>query len=293
MTVALITGCSRGIGLATAVYLARKGFDVYASVRDLSDSEELREAIQAEGLPIRVLELDVTDEQSAQAAVTNVLDEAGHIDVLVNNAGFGRLGPIEFIDDDVIRKVLETNLIGSIRLIRLVLPGMRARRSGTIVNMSSVNGVITLPLGGPYFISKHALEAASEMLAFEVNGFGIRVAIIEPGAFATQMLHEGAAGIAPESGNPYEAMERRSSALIGAGIQNAGDPYVVAEVVHHAITTNEPWLRYLVGDDATMMVGARERISDEDWVALGGAPTDEQFFAGFQALMAPQVPAGR
>lgn len=284
----LITGASRGLGLACALHFARNGYEVFGSVQQIGKSDTLRTAAEAEDLPITIVELDVTDPDSIDRAMSEVLASGNGLDVLVNNAGIGNLGTIESITDDVLQRVLDTNLFGSLRMVRAVLPSMRERRSGVIVNMSSVNGRLALPVGGPYFISKHALEVASEMLAVEVRSFGIRVAIVEPGAFATEILHDGVRSAAPEAGSPYETVRRRSTTMISQGIANAGDPLAVAEAVLDAVTTNAPKLRYLVGDDARMLVNARSRVSDEEWVALGGVVSDEEYFAEMGALFAPE-----
>jgi NAD(P)-dependent dehydrogenase (short-subunit alcohol dehydrogenase family) len=285
MPTVLITGAGRGIGLVTALHMARNGYDVFAGVHMLSQAGAL-EAAAAEGLPIRVLEMDVTDPASVDRAVGEVL-AAGDLDVLVNNAGIGNLGTVESITDDVLGRVLDVNLFGTLRAVRAVLPAMRARRSGAIVTMSSVNGRIALPVGGPYFISKHALEAATEMLAVEVRGFGIRVALVEPGAFATEILQDGLDSASPQPGSPYETVQRRSAAMVAQGIARAGDPIEVAQAVLDAVTTDEPKLRHLVGDDARMLLDARSRASDEEWVELGGVAGDEEYFARMMALLAP------
>ena len=281
----LITGAGRGIGLVTALHMARNGYDVFAGVHMLAQAGAL-EAAAAEGLPIRVLEMDVTDPASVDRAVGETL-AVGDLDVLVNNAGIGNLGTVESITDDVLGRVLDVNLFGTLRAIRAVLPAMRARRSGAIVTMSSVNGRIALPVGGPYFISKHALEAATEMLAVEVRGFGIRVALVEPGAFATEILQDGLDSASPQPGSPYETVQRRSAAMVAQGIARAGDPIEVAQAVLDAVTTDEPKLRHLVGDDARMLLDARSRASDEEWVELGGVAGDEEYFGRMMALLAP------
>jgi NAD(P)-dependent dehydrogenase (short-subunit alcohol dehydrogenase family) len=287
MTSVLITGAGRGLGLATALLFARRGWSVHAGVPFVDPGDELHAALAAEDLPVRVVPMDVTDPASVDAAVAGVLAADGAVDVLVNNAGIGTLGTVEGSGDDALRPVLEVNLLGALRVVRAVLPSMRARRSGTVVTMSSVNGRIALPVGGPYFISKHALEAASEMLAVEVNGFGIRVAIVEPGAFATRILRDGVESATPADGSPYATVERRSAAMVAQGIARAGDPAEVAAAVLHAVTTDAPRLRYLVGGDAVGLLAARARVTDEQWVAFGGLGTDEEYYAAMAALFAP------
>ena len=192
MTTALITGTSSGIGLATTLCLARAGQRVYATMRNLDKSTALREAAAAEALPIEILRLDVTDRDSIEATVATVLEREGALDVLVNNAGVGGATPLEEVPEAEHRAMFEANYWGPILLIAAVLPGMRERRSGTIVNVTSVTGRFAIPGQIPYAASKHALEAASEALAHEVREHGIRVAIIEPGVFATQIWENSA-----------------------------------------------------------------------------------------------------
>ena len=180
--VALITGCSTGIGRATALHLARRGYRVHATMRSPERAgAPLVQTAKDEGLALTVVPLDVMDAASCAKA----LAEAGRIDVLVNNAGLGELGAVEDLDDEQVRRMFETNVFGPLRLMRAVLPGMRAAGRGAIVNVSSVAGRFCYGSGALYSGSKHALEAISECLALEVMQYGIRVAIIEPGFFDT------------------------------------------------------------------------------------------------------------
>ncbi|TAJ72594.1 MAG: SDR family oxidoreductase, partial [Gallionellaceae bacterium] len=181
MPVVLITGASSGIGLATALHFARQGHEVYAGVRNPATATELTEAIAKEKLAIRAVVIDVNADTSVKLGVGKVLEAAGRIDVLVNNAGIGGGGPIEDVPVDWVKTLFETNYFGVIRMIQAVLPGMRARQSGAIINVSSVFGRLVLAGHGYYAATKYALEAMSEALAQEVQVFGIRVAIIEPG----------------------------------------------------------------------------------------------------------------
>src|SRR5690348_12113426 len=176
----LITGCSTGIGRATAEHLAKRGHTVYASARKLDSIKDL----EAHGC--RVLELDVTDEASMAAAVKQVEDAEGAVGVLVNNAGYSQSGAVESIPMDAVRKQFETNVFGLVRMCQLVLPGMRAQRWGRIVNLSSMGGRLTFPGGGLYHGSKHAVEAISDALRYEVAGFGVHVVVVEPGIIRTR-----------------------------------------------------------------------------------------------------------
>jgi NAD(P)-dependent dehydrogenase (short-subunit alcohol dehydrogenase family) len=195
--VVLITGCSTGIGLATAIHFARGGHEVYAGVRNVAGATELTGAIGLEKLSIRPVTLDVDDSASVERAIREVLDHSRRIDVPVNNAGIGGGGAIEEVPLDFAKAMFETHYFGAIRMIQAVVPGMRAQRSGAIVNVSSVWGRLGVAGHGHYCAAKHALEAASEALAQEVVAFGIRVAIVEPGVVATPKLrHAVGAGAA-------------------------------------------------------------------------------------------------
>ena len=235
-TVTLITGASTGLGQATALHLARKGHHVIATMRAPEHgAAPLQDAAKSEGLRITVVRLDVCDPASVRDAVGAALADAGHIDVVVNNAGRGDLGALEEADEDQIRGMFDTNVFGPIRVAQAVLPSMRARRSGTIINVSSVAGILVGPGNGLYAATKHALEALSEALAMEVMQYGIRVAIIEPGFFATPIIDkavESATGAAGEG--PYANIDRRIAGIYVGGKAQAGDPQVAAEAIEHA-----------------------------------------------------------
>jgi NAD(P)-dependent dehydrogenase (short-subunit alcohol dehydrogenase family) len=188
MSVVLVTGSSTGIGLATALHFGRLGGGVYAGVRNIATASELTQAIAAEKLPIHPITLDVDDQASVSRAVGEILSREGRIDVLVNNAGIGGGGPVEDVPIDWVKSLFETNYLGAIRMIQAVLPGMRERRSGAIVNVSSIAGRLAIAGHGHYSAVKHALEAISEALAQEVVEFGIRVAIVEPGVVVTPIF---------------------------------------------------------------------------------------------------------
>jgi NAD(P)-dependent dehydrogenase (short-subunit alcohol dehydrogenase family) len=275
MTVALITGTSTGIGLATAVHFARLGHEVHAGVRNLAAATELRAAIEKERLSIRPVALDVDDAAAVTRGVGEVLKASGRIDVLVNNAGIGGGGAIEEVPVDWAKSLFETNYFGAIRMIQAVLPGMRERSSGTIVNVSSVAGRFVPAGHGHYAAVKHALEAASEALAQEVRAFGIRVAIIEPGVVVTPIFTKAKRFTDPAS--PYAVHVRRL--LLGYQMQmkTPSQPADVARVIHDAVTTREPKLRYLVGEDAHRLVAGRQRLSDEAFVDTGLPMPDDQY----------------
>ncbi len=277
MTVALVTGTSTGIGLATALHLARNDYTVYASMRNLEGSTELRAAAEKDGLDVRTVQLDVDDSEAVLQGVADVLDDAGHIDVLVNNAGIGGGAAIEETSEEVWKAMFETNFFGAIRMIQAVLPSMRKQESGTIVNVSSVAGRVAIPPQGAYSASKFALEAMSEVLAQEVGPYNVRVAIIEPGIILTPIFQKNQRPPDPDS--PYMAGSRREAFIFMKMMQNPSQPQVVAEVIKHAIETGLPKLRYQVGAGADALVGGRQQITDEEWTELGKMSDDEWFAA--------------
>jgi NAD(P)-dependent dehydrogenase (short-subunit alcohol dehydrogenase family) len=275
MPIALITGTSTGIGLATALHFGRQGHDVWAGVRHPAAATDLRAAIDKERLPVRIVALDVDDEGSVQRGVGEVLDKSGRVDVLVNNAGIGGGGPIEDVPVDWVKTLFETNYFGVLRVTQAVLPGMRERRAGTIVNVSSVAGRLAVAGHGHYSAVKHALEAMSEALAQEVQRFGIRVAIVEPGVVVTPIFSKAKRWADPAS--PYFDHVRRLLLLYQKQMPHAAQPDDAARVIYEAATTNTPRLRWLVGEDARLLVAGRQRQSDEEYVAGGRAMSEEEF----------------
>ena len=275
MAVTLITGTSSGIGLATAVHFAREGHEVWAGVRNPTGATELREAIERNRLTMRILALDVDDAASVQRAVAEVLDTSGRIDVLVNNAGIGGGGPIEDVPVDWAQGLFQTNYFGVVRVVQAVLPGMRQRGAGAIVNVSSIAGRLAIAGHGHYSAVKHALEALSEALAQEVQRFGIRVAIVEPGVVVTPIFSKARRFADPAS--PYFDHVRRLLLLYQKQMPHAAQPADAAAVIYEAATTKQPRLRWLVGDDAKLLVAGRQRMSDEEYVAGGRAMSEEQY----------------
>ena len=282
MPVALVTGTSTGIGFATALHLARHGHQVVATMRNLASASPLRDAARAEALPLVVRELDVTRAESIERAVAATRAGEGPIDVLVNNAGIGGATPLELTPEAEHRAMFETNYWGAIRMIQAVLPSMRERRAGCIVNVTSIAGRVATPNQIAYSASKHALAAASEALAHEVHAFGIRVAIIEPGVIQTAIFENSAGATRYDKASPYRQIMRRNGKLFAAGFRNPGQPEAVAEAIYEAVTTKAPRLRYPVGVDAIGLSAGRARISDEEWVAMGGELSDEEYNARFK-----------
>jgi NAD(P)-dependent dehydrogenase (short-subunit alcohol dehydrogenase family) len=272
MATALITGTSSGIGLATALSLARSGHSVIATMRKPDPAGELATCARTERLPVTMLSLDVDDDASVAQAFATAFAKHGQIDVLVNNAGIGQPGSVEETPLDMFRRIMETNYFGALRCIKAVLPGMLARRKGCIINVSSVVGRIALSPQAPYAASKHALEALSECLAQEVKAFNIRVAVVEPGPVATPILGKIAPGL-PKSAYPQG---RRLAALFAAFMKQPTSPYVVAGQIRQIIESDSWRLRYPVGH--TRVLKWRAKTNDEEWVSVfaGG---DNEFAA--------------
>jgi NAD(P)-dependent dehydrogenase (short-subunit alcohol dehydrogenase family) len=275
MSVALVTGSSSGIGLATALHFARQGWDVHAGVRNPTTATELQQAIAVEKLPITPVTIDVDDAGSVTRGVGEVLARAGRIDALVNNAGIGGGGPIEDVPVDWAKSLFETNYFGTIRMTQAVLPGMRERRAGVIVNVSSIAGRLAIAGHGHYSAVKHALEAASEALAQEVQAFGIRVAVVEPGVVVTPIFTKAKRFADPAS--PYVVHVHRLLLFYQMQMKAPSEPSDVARVIHEAVTAKEPKFRYLVGDDAERLVAGRNRLTDEEYVATGQPMSDAEY----------------
>jgi NAD(P)-dependent dehydrogenase (short-subunit alcohol dehydrogenase family) len=235
---------------------------------------EIRAIAEAEKLPITVLPMDVDDDASVRAGVDQALAQSGRIDVLVNNAGIGLHGTVEELPLAEFRRAMETNFYGALRCIQAVVPGMRERRQGCIVNVTSVAGRLALSPQAPYAASKWALEAASEVLAQELKPFGVRVAIVEPGVIATPILGK----IKPNPPNSHYPNARRLEALFAASIKNPVSPYVVGEAIRRIAESDSWQLRYPVGPDAGPFLAWRASMSDEGWVNWSAA-TDEEWLA--------------
>ena len=283
MTATLITGCSTGIGLATAVHLAGRGHTVYASVRDLATSEGLRGAAEEAGVALTVLSLDVDSPESIRAGVERVVEEAGCVDVLVNNAGVGDLWAVEDITETDLLQMFRTNVFGPIALIRAVLPGMRAAGSGTIVNVSSVSARIVSAFSGPYAATKYALEAITQAVAVEGAAHGIRCVAIEPGFTQTPMLEKALSSL-PSAEGPYSTVAGFIRALYEDGTETGGNPIDVARTIEAAIESEETVIQHPVGAAAEWVINGRAAASDQDWVDLWTRTTEEEFGSRFQEL---------
>jgi NAD(P)-dependent dehydrogenase (short-subunit alcohol dehydrogenase family) len=260
----LITGCSTGIGRATAERLADDGWNVHATARRLEAIEELGKRGCKTG------ELDVTDEHSMENAVAEV-EKDGPIGALINNAGYSQSGAIETIPMDSVRRQFETNVFGLMRMCQLVLPSMRGAGSGKIVNLSSMGGKLTFPGGGVYHATKHAVEALSDALRFEVKEFGIDVVVIEPGLIVTE-FGETAAGSLDEvdEHGPYvkfnaDVAKVTAEAYKGGMARFGAGPEAVAKTISKAITTRRPSTRYKVTPSARVVMGMRSLMTDRMW----------------------------
>jgi NAD(P)-dependent dehydrogenase (short-subunit alcohol dehydrogenase family) len=271
MAVVLVTGSSSGIGLATALHFARSGHEVYAGVRSPGTATELAEASMPR---LTALALDVDDDTSVARATREVMDRAGRVDVLVNNAGIGGGGPIADVPVDFAKRMFETNYFGAIRMTQAVLPSMQAQRRGAIVNVSSVWGRVAIAGHGHYCAAKHALEAASEALAQEVFASGIRIAIVEPGVVVTPIFRKAKRFTDPAS--PY-AMHVRRLLLLYQLVKTPSQPDDAARVIYEAALGDSPRLRHVVGEDARKVLAGRARVSDEEYVATGGEMTEDAF----------------
>jgi NAD(P)-dependent dehydrogenase (short-subunit alcohol dehydrogenase family) len=249
----VVTGANSGIGLATAVELARHGYDVIGTVRSADKAEVLREAAAEAGATVRHVVCDVADAESTERAFGEVsaMTATDGLWAVVNNAGYAIAAPIEETSDEAARAIFETNVLGPARICRLVLPGMRERGEGRIVNVSSVAGRVVTPLTGWYSATKHALEALSDALRQEVGGFGVKVVLVEPGSFGTGIWGGADARSEAPEGGPYAAAYERARAVT-ASSGKMPDPVWVARTIRLALGSRYPLPRYLVGVDAVV-----------------------------------------
>ena len=260
--VAVITGTSSGIGFETALALAREGYHTYATMRDITKSDKIKEIEKKESLKIDVLELDVDNEDSAKTAIQQILDQKQRIDVLVNNAGWGLWGCVEDVSVDEFRAQFETNFFSIIRLIQEVTPTMRKQGSGTIVNVSSVAGRIGFPASPAYISSKFALEGLSESLRLEMAPFGVNVVIIEPGVIKTNFLNPMKMAKRSESDTVYRDITVKVTSGVKMMAEMGTHPKEVADTIVKAIKNENPLPRYIVGNDASMFLEARKNKTD-------------------------------
>jgi NAD(P)-dependent dehydrogenase (short-subunit alcohol dehydrogenase family) len=273
----LITGANSGIGRATALRLASAGYRVFGAMRDTAKATKLLGLAAERGCEVEPIELDVTSEASVRAAIA----EVGPLDVLINNAGIGWNATTEDVDIDAAKVVFETNYWGVVRCVQAALPQMRERGAGHIVNISSIAGRIAAIGQTVYASSKWALECLSENLAQEVRPFGVRVSVIEPGVTRTAILPKNLGYPEPTA---YEPAYRRMLQFYAKGIEADISADEVAETVHGALSDPTPQLRYTCAWGGAELSLGRARMSDAQWVALGDAPSDEDYYKDFERL---------
>jgi NAD(P)-dependent dehydrogenase (short-subunit alcohol dehydrogenase family) len=264
MKTVLITGCSSGIGAASAEYFAARGWNVAATMRNLAAST-LKEAPN-----LKLFTLDVRDAASIEKAVERAVETFGTIDALVNNAGYGLFGPFETASQDAIEKQFKTNVFGLFDVTRAVLPGMRAQRSGVIVNISSIGGLTTFPLNSLYHATKFALIGFSESLGFELAPFGVQVKVVAPGGVATDFAGRSLATTFSDDGRPYADQVAKVIAAFRARASNSNrsTSEQIAAVIFEAVTDGTGRTRYVAGDDAVALLAARAKMTDEQYVTF-------------------------
>jgi NAD(P)-dependent dehydrogenase (short-subunit alcohol dehydrogenase family) len=289
MAVVLISGCSTGIGLETAVAFARNGDTVVATMRNVSKSQALLDAAAAAGVSVEIEQLDVCDDESVKAAVEATLERHGRIDVLINNAGIGTLQAFENVSVEDIETLWNTNLFGAMRLTKAVMTSMREQGSGSILNVSSVASRVSSPGMTMYAASKAALSSFSKGLAGELAPFGVRVVSIEPGFYATPILEKALAGLSPE-GNTYSDAERRIGMVFGQAASEADDPSAVAALMVETVAAEQSEeLRIIVGDSGVQFAEGDANLSDADYLQLNTAKSDEEYFGLFaEAFPVPE-----
>jgi short-subunit dehydrogenase len=272
--VALITGCSSGIGYETSILLAKNGFRTYATMRNTDKGDKLKEIAEKENLDLKIIKLDVTDDYSIQNAIKEIVQETNRIDVLVNNAGNNIAGAVEDLSIEEFKEQFETNFFGLIRVTKVVLPIMRKQNNGIIVNLSSIAGKMAIPLNSAYVSSKFAVEGFSESIRYELEDFGIKVILIEPGVIKSNFYENIKMSknslLDPKSA--YQPITQKIFEAFLPMLEYAFPTKIVADVILEAVNSDNPNIRYAVGDDAKSIIEAREKLSDkefENWVKEG------------------------
>ncbi len=290
MQTVLITGANSGIGRAAALRLARAGYRVYAAMRSTSKGDKLFAQVAEAGCEVHPVELDVTDASSVRSGTREVLVDAGHLDVLINNAGIAWNATVEDVDVEAAKLVFETNFWGVIRCTQAVLPAMRERGSGHIVNVSSIAGRIAALAQPIYASSKWAVECLSENLAQEVAPFGIRVSVIEPGVARTAILPKNVGHPEPTA---YATAYRRMLQFYRKGIEAAVPAEAVAETLLQILRDPNAPFRSTCAWGGPELCAARGRISDADWIALGALEDDEAYYERFAELFGLELRSAR
>ena len=260
--VAVVTGSSSGIGFETSLALAREGYFTFATMRDIKKADAVKKIAEEENLPLKVIELDVDNEDSVENAIKSIIDEKQRIDVLVNNAGWGIWGTGEDVSLEEFREQFETNFFSVVRLIQKVAPTMRKQGSGDIVNISSIAGRIGFPVSTAYISSKFALEGFSESLRFELGEFGINVIIIEPGVIKTNFFDSMRTAKKADVGETYRDITSKVITGVKMMAEMGTHPKEVANVIINSIKEEKPLPRYVVGNDAAMFLEAKKMKTD-------------------------------
>ena len=260
--VAVVTGSSSGIGFETSLALAREGYFTFATMRDVKKADTIKKIAEDENLPLKVIELDVDNENSVENAIKSIIDEKQRIDVLVNNAGWGIWGTGEDVSLEEFREQFETNFFSVVRLIQKVAPTMRKQGSGDIVNISSIAGRIGFPVSTAYISSKFALEGFSESLRFELGEFGINVIIIEPGVIKTNFFDSMRTAKKADVGETYRDITSKVITGVKMMAEMGTHPKEVANVIINSIKEEKPLPRYVVGNDAAMFLEAKKMKTD-------------------------------
>ena len=260
--VALVTGSSSGIGYETSLSLAREGYFTYATMRDLKKANAVKKIAEDENLPLKVIELDVDNEKSAEDAIKSIIDEKQRIDVLVNNAGWGIWGTAEDVSIEEFREQFETNFFSVVRMIQKVAPVMRKQGTGDIVNISSIAGRIGFPVSTAYISSKFALEGLSESIRFELGQFGVNVIIIEPGVIKTNFFDSMKTAKKADESSAYKEITEKVISGVKMMAEMGTAPKEVANVIIKSLKEEKPLPRYVVGNDAVMFLEAKKMKTD-------------------------------
>jgi NAD(P)-dependent dehydrogenase (short-subunit alcohol dehydrogenase family) len=291
MTISVVTGANSGIGRAIAIHLAQQGHTVYGTVRSVDKAGKLLAMAADAAATVQLVEVDVADDESVRSGFAEILAATdGVVDVLVNNAGVGGNAVTEECPPSTYLEVMNVNLCGAVRCLQQILPGMRSRGAGTIVNITSVTGRVAALAQSPYAASKWAFEGLSEGLAQELAPFGIRVAIIEPGVTKSAIFAKNID--APNQTGAYDAHYRRMFQMYATGYTHATDPFEVAAIVYQAITTDAPQLRYAVSWGGHELVDGRAAMSDAEWIALGNHDDDADYYAAFESAFGLDIAPG-
>jgi NAD(P)-dependent dehydrogenase (short-subunit alcohol dehydrogenase family) len=270
--IAVVTGSSTGIGFETSLTLARNGFHTYATMRTLEGSrgsEQITDIAKRENLPLQVIQLDVDNDKSVSDAINTIVKDNGRIHIVINNAGYALAGPFEETSNEEIRAQFETNFFGAVRIMQAAIPIMREQRSGKIVNITSMGGRIAVPLDSIYHGTKFALEGLSECLQYELEPFGIKIILIEPGAVGSNFwknLKIASKTTSPDDiDSPYKQIVNNVSESFKQMEQNTIHPSEVAKVILQAVLSDNPDFRYVVGKDAAAILEARRNMPDREF----------------------------